>query len=173
MLTQKKTRKRPEAATAHLDELLDEALKATFPASDPIAINVEPKSPRTRNSHNARGSRSAKTRRQGAVDAVEGDEARGPWTWKATYERSTLARCHPRCLRRQPVATRRLVCWAQPRRPPAIQGSAATRAQESAAKRPHQFARTGPQTPLCRYGHPSPAGPRQYRGRPLPAARRS
>ena len=26
---------------AHLDELLDEALKETFPASDPIAINVE------------------------------------------------------------------------------------------------------------------------------------
>jgi hypothetical protein len=45
MLTQKETRKRPEAATAHLDELLDEALKATFPASDPIAINVEPESP--------------------------------------------------------------------------------------------------------------------------------
>ena len=45
MLTQKKTRKRPEAATAHLDELLDEALKATFPASDPIAINDEPESP--------------------------------------------------------------------------------------------------------------------------------
>jgi hypothetical protein len=26
---------------AHLDELLDEALKATFPASDPVAIDVE------------------------------------------------------------------------------------------------------------------------------------
>jgi hypothetical protein len=26
---------------AHLDELLDEALKETFPASDPVAINVE------------------------------------------------------------------------------------------------------------------------------------
>jgi len=41
MLAQKKTQKRPAAATAHLDELLDEALKATFPASDPIAIDVE------------------------------------------------------------------------------------------------------------------------------------
>jgi hypothetical protein len=27
------------AAMAHLNELLDEALKQTFPASDPIAIN--------------------------------------------------------------------------------------------------------------------------------------
>jgi len=29
------------ATMAHLDELLDEALKDTFPASDPVAINVE------------------------------------------------------------------------------------------------------------------------------------
>ena len=29
------------AAIAHLNELLDDALKATFPASDPIAINFE------------------------------------------------------------------------------------------------------------------------------------
>jgi hypothetical protein len=36
-----KTQKRPATATAHLDELLDEALKATFPASHPIAIDVE------------------------------------------------------------------------------------------------------------------------------------
>jgi hypothetical protein len=28
-------------STAHLDELLDEALEQTFPASDPIAIAVE------------------------------------------------------------------------------------------------------------------------------------
>jgi hypothetical protein len=40
-------------------------------------------------------------------------------------------------------------------------------------KRPHQFARAGPQTPLRRYGYSSPAGPRQYLGRPLPVARRS
>ena len=26
---------------AHLDELLDQALKDTFPASDPVAINVD------------------------------------------------------------------------------------------------------------------------------------
>ena len=29
------------AARAHLDELLDEALEETFPASDPIALAVE------------------------------------------------------------------------------------------------------------------------------------
>jgi hypothetical protein len=29
-------------AMAHLDLLLDEAVKDTFPASDPVAINVEP-----------------------------------------------------------------------------------------------------------------------------------
>jgi hypothetical protein len=31
---------------AHLDELLDEALKETFPASDPVAINVELEPPK-------------------------------------------------------------------------------------------------------------------------------
>ena len=38
------TDKKSQAAAAaliHLDELLDEALKATFPASDPVAINIE------------------------------------------------------------------------------------------------------------------------------------
>lgn len=29
------------AAVAHLDELLDEGLEETFPASDPVAINIE------------------------------------------------------------------------------------------------------------------------------------
>jgi hypothetical protein len=29
------------ATLAHIDELLDEALKQTFPASDPVAINIE------------------------------------------------------------------------------------------------------------------------------------
>jgi hypothetical protein len=28
-------------AVAHVDELLDEALNETFPASDPVAINIE------------------------------------------------------------------------------------------------------------------------------------
>jgi len=48
-----KTRKASEASTrvvnetararkhSHLDQLLDEALRETFPASDPIAISVE------------------------------------------------------------------------------------------------------------------------------------
>jgi len=34
----------PEAVRAadHLEALLDEALKATFPASDPVALSVQP-----------------------------------------------------------------------------------------------------------------------------------
>ena len=46
---------RTRAATAHLDELLDEALKETFPASDPIAIDVE--AARTRESCEAEDGR--------------------------------------------------------------------------------------------------------------------
>ena len=38
MLTGKKPQR---ASAAHIDELLDEALKQTFPASDPVAINIE------------------------------------------------------------------------------------------------------------------------------------
>jgi len=45
MLTPKNTQKRLPAAIAHMNDLLDEALKETFPASDPIAINVELESP--------------------------------------------------------------------------------------------------------------------------------
>ena len=41
VLTDKKPRRAPTAALAHIDELLDEALKGTFPASDPIAIDIE------------------------------------------------------------------------------------------------------------------------------------
>jgi len=37
----KKAHKASATALAHIDELLDEALKQTFPASDPVAINVE------------------------------------------------------------------------------------------------------------------------------------
>jgi hypothetical protein len=55
MLTRKNAQKRLAAATAHLDKLLDEALKATFPASDPIAIDVEPQIARSRNGHNPPG----------------------------------------------------------------------------------------------------------------------
>lgn len=35
----------PSAATAHLSELLDEALEETFPASDPISICLEIETP--------------------------------------------------------------------------------------------------------------------------------
>ena len=37
----KKVHKASAAALAHIDELLDEALKQTFPAGDPVAINIE------------------------------------------------------------------------------------------------------------------------------------
>jgi hypothetical protein len=42
------------AAVAHLDELLDDALKATFPASDPVAISFELGVIRTRNDNDDR-----------------------------------------------------------------------------------------------------------------------
>jgi hypothetical protein len=41
MLTTKRPYKPLPATLAHLNELLDEALEETFPASDPIAIAVE------------------------------------------------------------------------------------------------------------------------------------
>jgi hypothetical protein len=41
MAINKKLRTASPAAAAHLDELLDEALQETFPASDPVAINIE------------------------------------------------------------------------------------------------------------------------------------
>jgi hypothetical protein len=44
MLTTKRPHMPRPATMAHLDELLDEALEETFPASDPIAIAVEPES---------------------------------------------------------------------------------------------------------------------------------
>jgi hypothetical protein len=39
-----KSRKSVLPATTHINELLDEALEETFPASDPIAINIDIKS---------------------------------------------------------------------------------------------------------------------------------
>ncbi len=45
MFTPKNPQKSLPAAMAHMNELLDEALQETFPASDPIAINVELESP--------------------------------------------------------------------------------------------------------------------------------
>jgi len=41
MRDDKKAHKASAATLAHIDELLDEALKQTFPASDPVAINIE------------------------------------------------------------------------------------------------------------------------------------
>jgi hypothetical protein len=41
MAATKRPRRSLRAARAHLNELLDEALKETFPASDPIAVDVE------------------------------------------------------------------------------------------------------------------------------------
>jgi hypothetical protein len=41
MLVEKKRLKASSAALAHIDDLLDEALNETFPASDSVAINVE------------------------------------------------------------------------------------------------------------------------------------
>src|SRR6266849_1137749 len=37
----KKTHTLPPPTIGHMDELLDEALNETFPASDPVAINIE------------------------------------------------------------------------------------------------------------------------------------
>jgi hypothetical protein len=39
--TRKQPHKPPRATIAHLDRLLDEALRETFPASDPVAIAVD------------------------------------------------------------------------------------------------------------------------------------
>jgi hypothetical protein len=41
MLSEKKPHGMPSTARAHIDELLDEALNETFPASDSVAINIE------------------------------------------------------------------------------------------------------------------------------------
>jgi hypothetical protein len=45
MLTPKNPQKSLPAAIAHMNDLLDEALKETVPASDPIAINIALESP--------------------------------------------------------------------------------------------------------------------------------
>ena len=41
MLSTHHRHKSASRAADHLNEMLDEALKATFPASDPVAISVE------------------------------------------------------------------------------------------------------------------------------------
>jgi hypothetical protein len=37
----RKTLRGSDPGAAHLDEMLDEALRETFPASDPVAITIE------------------------------------------------------------------------------------------------------------------------------------
>ena len=59
MRTPKNPQKSLLAALAHKNDLLDEALKETFPPSDSIAINVELESPGARNGRDTRLSRSA------------------------------------------------------------------------------------------------------------------
>ncbi len=59
------------AASAHLNELLDEALKQTFPASDPIAIDVA-----SRRRGRAPGFRQGAPRRRGPRVRREGSETR-------------------------------------------------------------------------------------------------
>jgi hypothetical protein len=47
-MSHRKLRQRPSSdVLMHLSELLDEALEQTFPASDPVAINVESRPPRS------------------------------------------------------------------------------------------------------------------------------
>jgi hypothetical protein len=76
MLIPKNPQKSP-AAIAHMNDLLDEALKETFPASDPIAINVDLESPRAPSRHNGRVSRSAQRHTQGAAEAVGSNSGHG------------------------------------------------------------------------------------------------
>jgi len=42
MRTTKRPRQPSSTKLAHLDRLLDEALRQTFPASDPVAITTDP-----------------------------------------------------------------------------------------------------------------------------------
>ena len=71
MLTPKRLPKPLSAAMAHLDELLDEALKDTFPASDPVAINVEIEPPEHETTTGP-GSRASHSREQGAPGRLNG-----------------------------------------------------------------------------------------------------
>jgi len=59
MSAKKRSNKFSSAEMAHLNELLDEALEGTFPASDPIAVSFEIESserviPRPEEHHNPR-----------------------------------------------------------------------------------------------------------------------
>jgi hypothetical protein len=67
MRTRKQPRKPPRATIAHLDRLLDEALRQTFPASDPVAIAVDVDSSEygTVDTPARRGRKPARSRRSG------------------------------------------------------------------------------------------------------------
>ena len=55
--TDKKPQRAPAAALAHIDELLDDALKAKFPASDPVAISIEREADEREKLNSSRGKR--------------------------------------------------------------------------------------------------------------------
>lgn len=61
MLITKLSQKPAQVAVAHLNDLLDEALQETFPASDPIAVTIElgpseaPSKSARRNTHGSSG----------------------------------------------------------------------------------------------------------------------
>ena len=110
-----------------MNDLLDEALTETFPASDPIAIiNIELESP----GHGIAITPGFILRSEGRCDvdvvAATGGQGVGQ-NLEPTHEQSTVSRYDASHLWCQPVATHRLVCWPQPRSTPAIRdGAAAT-----------------------------------------------
>jgi hypothetical protein len=91
-------------------------------------------------------------------------------TLEEKHEQSALPSCHTRRLWRQPAAACRLVCRGQPCRTPAFGGGRGDKITRKCGPRPHQCTGAGSHPCLRGYGHPSPAGPRQCRGRHLPTA---
>src|SRR5512143_680979 len=85
----------------------------------------------------------------------------------ATHGHSTLPPCDPCGLWCPPVATRRLVCWAQPCFAPALRSRAAPRGSEGAPSPPYRPAGPGAQSDLRRYGCALSAGSRQCGSRDL------
>jgi hypothetical protein len=62
-MSRRKLPQRPSSdVLTHLSELLDEALEQTFPASDPVAINVELRPPPSKGSDGATTKRLEKGR---------------------------------------------------------------------------------------------------------------
>jgi hypothetical protein len=73
MLTPKNPQKSLPATIAHMNDLLDEALKETFPASDPSAINIDVESPEHGITITPGFSRCAQRHTQDAAEAVGRD----------------------------------------------------------------------------------------------------